>query len=142
LQNAYNIALINANKLDQLISHVAVYEIFSSSRIETFDSASEAMDFFFKKEFFPDLVILDLNIGELSGKAFITLMKNSKKLDSTPIIILSNHGDEREFLNWGANGFYKRPNDFNSIMNVLEEVRYRWFSNVEALHLLRDISFQ
>ena len=142
MQNSYDIALINANKLDQLISHVAVYEIFSSSRIEAFDSVSEAMDFFFKKEFFPDLVILDLNIGELSGKAFITLMKNSRKLDSTPIIILSNHGDEREFLNWGANGFYKRPDDFNSIMNVLEEVRYRWFSNVEALHLLRDISFQ
>jgi DNA-binding response OmpR family regulator len=142
LQDSYDIALINASKLDQLISHVAAYEIFNPSRIETFESASEAMDFFFKKEFFPHLVILDLNVGELSGKAFISLMKNSRKLDSTPIIILSNHGDEREFLNWGANGFYKRPDDFNSIMNILEEVKYKWFSNTEAIHLFRNISFQ
>jgi len=130
---SHDILTINNSVLDQLFINVALVEVFAKANIKAFVSASEAMDYLFKEEYLPDLVILDLNVGELSGKAFITLIKHSRNLDNIPLIILSNAGHEQELLRLGADDFYRKPSDLADVIELLRKIKSKWLPRTDLV---------
>ena len=68
-------------------------------------------------EWQPDLVILDMNMPEISGLEFIKYIRNTKK-DNTPIMVLSGKKDDEtitEAFDLGINDYMKKPLSLNEV---------------------------
>jgi two-component system chemotaxis response regulator CheY len=60
----------------------------------------------------PDLIILDINMPEVSGKDFLEFVRKRKELNDLPIIMLSSEFSDTqidEFIKLGANAFLSKP---------------------------------
>jgi DNA-binding response OmpR family regulator len=64
------------------------------------------------QEFLPDLIIMDINMPKISGLAATKKMREMSKLKHTPIILLSNFGEEGDVIagiDAGADEYLVKP---------------------------------
>ncbi len=62
------------------------------------------------------LILLDLNMPKIPGKAVLQFLQNTGS--ATPVIILSNSDNERDIkdcFQLGANGYFTKPSHFNKL---------------------------
>ena len=73
----------------------------------------------------PDLILLDLNLPAMSGAEFLEKIKQDKKLQEIPVIVLTATEDENELqklLDIGALKCYSKPYDFYSFTSLVENI--------------------
>ncbi|MEK7625716.1 MAG: response regulator [Patescibacteria group bacterium] len=96
----------------------AGYEVASTPR------ASEAFDL--AKQFNPALVIADLMLQDGNGFDVIKKLRQTEQFKNTPIITLSNLGqdaDKKEALKVGADKYFVKSNTrFQEIIATIEEM--------------------
>lgn len=76
----------------------------------------------------PDLILLDLNMPRKSGREALQEIKESRKLNAIPIIVLTTSRAEQDIDNaycLGVNAFVAKPNDFSFFLKPLREF---WFN--------------
>lgn len=64
------------------------------------------------RRFLPDLVILDLMLGELDGFSVCEILRSEPTTSRTPVLAITAHGGEMPRLNAldsGANDFLSKP---------------------------------
>jgi len=54
-------------------------------KVETAENGQKALDFLSNTR--PDLILLDMNMPELNGKEFLTIIKADNKLKNIPVLI-------------------------------------------------------
>jgi len=72
----------------------------------------------------PDLLLLDINMPEMSGLEVLRHLRDQSNF--IPIIILSNHSDTRYVdaaLEMGANGYVGKDSGFDVLMMAIEAIR-------------------
>jgi two-component system, response regulator len=72
---------------------------------------------------FPDLIILDLKMPEMSGFEFLKWLRRESSLQSPPVLIFTQSEiaeDRAKALAEGAIGYYVKPKDFQSLVAIAE----------------------
>lgn len=103
--NKYKILLVEDE--DNILAFVSALLEANGYKTLKAKSFSEARLIYFSHV--PDLIILDLGLPDNDGSA---LVKDIRKNDTTPIIVLSARGDEGEkvkLLDLGANDYITKP---------------------------------
>jgi CheY-like chemotaxis protein len=81
----------------------------------------------------PDLILLDLNMPQKSGREALQEIKTDTRLKSIPVVILSTSSDQRE-INFchkhGANSFISKSSDFQDFIEKMKAFGLYWFSAV------------
>lgn len=86
---------------------------------ESFDVSNKLLDRLKSER--PDLVIMDILLGNEDGTTIAKNLKTNKKYKSIPIILMSaNSTDKKKLLASKANSFIKKPFD---IYNLINEVK-------------------
>ncbi len=70
----------------------------------------------------PDLILLDLNMPKLDGRAALSLIKKDKDLKCIPVVIFStsNAPSDMEFtLKLGAKSFITKPGSFGEFKSII-----------------------
>lgn len=100
---------------------------------------TEAVEYLFNHDNFkdgqkyPDVILLDINMPRMNGKTTCKLIRDEKKFNSIPIIILttsSHPADKEQLLQIGANDFFIKPNDINVFSEILNTIRKKWMVKV------------
>ena len=99
----------------------------------------EAVDCVYKRGRFsaastPDLILLDLNLPGLDGKAVLAEIKQDAELKKIPVSILSSSSSERDITQsyqLGANCYVVKPIDFKSFQNIVRSIENFWFGTVK-----------
>jgi DNA-binding response OmpR family regulator len=74
------------------------------------------------KEFIPDLIMLDIDLGGADGSEICKKIKHSKKTQHVPVILISAHNLPDEYLkSCKAQGFVNKPFE---LPDLLETVRH------------------
>lgn len=76
---------------------------------------------------FPAFILLDLNKPGMGGHKTLEILK--RDFASTPVIIFSTSGDDREVMRCyreGANTYVQRPLTFDALVNVLRIIKAFW----------------
>ncbi len=92
-------------------------------RVLTAEDGAKGIAMFEREKETIDLVILDLNMPELSGKE---VFKRIKEIRPEIKVILSTgfaiNGEVQEILDMGANGYIKKPYDIEKLSALISEV--------------------
>lgn len=77
----------------------------------------------------PGLILLDLNLADLSGWQVLNRIKQEPRLKSIPVIILSTsslESDRRKAYELGAHSFISKPLSFTVFAETIKKVGKYW----------------
>lgn len=94
-----------------------------NAQITVASSAKESFEILTK--YAPDIIILDVQLGDMHGMEFMKALKASKRLASVPVIFISakytEPADRANALLNGAKAFFSKPVD---IEELWKEISY------------------
>lgn len=103
-----------------------------SNQILGFENGTKAVDFLFG----PDgsghvnrgnalLIMLDLNLPDMSGVDILRRVKENEHLKRTPVVVLTTTDDEQEIkrcYDLGANVYITKPVNYDSFANAIRQL--------------------
>ncbi len=78
----------------------------------------------------PDLVLLDLNLPRLDGRAVLAAIKDDEALRRLPVVVLTTSSDERDIVaSYGlhANAFVTKPIGLDQFIAAIHAIEEFWF---------------
>ena len=119
-----HILLADDDKDDCFLFKEALEELALSVHLTTVHSGENLMQLLNKDNTqLPDLLFLDLNMSGKNGFACLLEIKQSKKLQQLPIVILSILFG-KNIINLlyknGALHYIRKPNDFSQLKNLIQ----------------------
>jgi len=85
----------------------------------------------------PDLILLDLNLPKKDGREVLKEIKESPKLKSIPVVILTTSALDADILRsymLHANCYITKPVDLDGFINVVKSIDNFWLSVVKLPH--------
>ncbi|PCH77157.1 MAG: response regulator [Flavobacteriaceae bacterium] len=86
-----------------------------------------------QQQVLPDLIILDLDMPELSGLQFLEIIKQYEHLQDIPTIIHSSHIGQQEIaqcFKLGVAGFMVKTTDHENYVLNLQKTLLKWHKKV------------
>ncbi len=93
-----------------------------------FSDGGSALDHLFHRDIRdngPMLILLDLNLPDMSGVDILAKIKGDEKLRRSPVIVLTTTDDQREIqrcYDLGANVYITKPVDYESFSNAIRQL--------------------
>jgi len=82
----------------------------------------------------PDLILLDLNLPGIDGRAVLAEIKKDPDLKRIPVSILTSSQADRDVMqsyDLGANCYVVKPIDFKSFLKIVRVIENFWFATVK-----------
>lgn len=79
----------------------------------------------------PALILLDLNMPGIDGRAILDQIKQDKELRRIPVLILTTSTDARDInrcYDLGASTYIQKPVDFAGLVHVARQIRDYWLA--------------
>lgn len=100
---------------------------------------AQAVDFMLRRPPYehvhvPDLVVLDLNLPKVDGRAVLAEMKRHDSLRTIPVVVLTSSDAERDILQsyaLGANCYVTKPVDLQAFQSIVRSIESFWFTVVK-----------
>ncbi|MEO6132298.1 MAG: response regulator [Saprospiraceae bacterium] len=125
-QTPLHVLLADDDEDDRLIFKDALEEVKVKTRLTLVKDGIQLMEYLEKTEDeYPSIVFLDLNMPRKGGVECLREIRSDKRLRNISVAIYStsaSEGDIEDTFIKGANVYIKKPNDFGSLVRVLEEV--------------------
>jgi chemotaxis family two-component system response regulator Rcp1 len=89
----------------------------------------------------PDLVLLDLNLPGLDGRAVLAEIKKDDELKRIPVCVLTSSAAEKDVVesyHLGANSYVVKPIDFKTFQGIVRSVESFWFTVVKLPHRAKE----
>lgn len=137
-QRPAQVLLIEDNVGDALLTRRAFKSAKIANQLTVASSGEEALALLLKKEeqtgsLMPDIILLDLNLPQMSGQDVLSFIKNNEKLRHIPVIVLSSSKAEQDVIksyNLHANGYLIKPINIDSFNDVIQKIEAFWFTLV------------
>jgi CheY-like chemotaxis protein len=82
-------------------------------------SCEEGMDIL--RSFKPDLIFMDINVGDEDGREMCRSIKALAEYQHIPVILHSaNHEALKQYQDYGANAFLNKPFPLSAVMKVID----------------------
>ena len=133
------ILLVEDNPGDVRLTREALAEGKLHNNLHVVQDGEEAMRFLrregaFKDAVKPDLVLLDLNLPRMDGRAVLQAMKADPALRRIPVVVLTSSQAEQDVLKsyeLHANCYITKPLDLPQFIKVVRAVEDFWFTVVK-----------
>ena len=82
----------------------------------------------------PDLLLLDLNMPRLDGRAALQQIKSDPALQSLPVVVLSTSSADRDVAfcyDHGANSYVAKAVSFEGMVNTMRDLGQYWAETVQ-----------
>ena len=98
-----------------------------NNEIKHFTNGTEALAYLFEsdRERHHQLVLLDLNLPDMTGVSILEKIKADPHTRLTPVVVLTTTDDEREIkrcYDLGANVYITKPVDYDSFSNAIRQL--------------------
>lgn len=107
---------------DEMSTRTMLSMLFEENGFEILEAASGDVGVNSAVDNVPDVIILDINLPQMSGFECLTFLRSNPKTKAIPIIMCTAHetlDDVERCLSSGANDYIQKPFD---LKNVLEKV--------------------
>jgi CheY-like chemotaxis protein len=129
--------VVDDDQDDQLLLTQAVDALGLEVEPRFLESGREVLDYLYRNDPYkdqenapwPDLILLDLNMPFMDGRATLKALKEDDKLQEIPVVILTtsrSDEDRRSCQALGASGYFNKPNNFMALKKILLDVYRSW----------------
>lgn len=133
------ILLIEDNEGDVVLIKEALNEGRINNDLSVLRDGAEAIKFFTEmleqqRTDFPDLILLDINLPKVDGKAVLEFIKTNDVLKKIPVIMLTSSSSVDDIVdsyNLHANCFITKPVQYAKFMEVVQKIENFWISIVK-----------
>lgn len=87
-----------------------------------------------KAQCFPDLILLDLNLPDHSGRQVLKDLRDDPAFVKLPVVLLSAYESPEEILfcyRLGCNCYIKKPDNWPALHRLMRSLFQYWFTLVE-----------
>ena len=129
------ILLVEDDRIEILKFKRSISNIVDDYDLSLSNNGKEA--FFEIDKEIPDLIILDLNMPDINGIKFLTILKNDDELKHIPVIILTTSNNDRdisECYRLGIAGYVLKPLKYDDYEGKIKSILRYWSLN-EFLNL-------
>lgn len=132
------ILLVEDNPADVRLTKEALSDAKLTNRLHVVGDGEAAMAFLRRESPYeeaphPDLVLLDLNLPKMDGRAVLHAVKTDPQLRRIPVIVLTTSSEERDVVsaydNY-ANSYVTKPVEFNEFAAALRSIEGFWLTIV------------
>lgn len=124
--NPLHILLADDDEDDRMIFQDAINEVKVKTKITVVNDGVQLMEYLQEtRDELPHIVFLDLNMPRKGGIECLKEIRGDANLKDLSIAIYSTSASEEDIEDTfvkGANVYIKKPNDFPTLVKVLEEV--------------------
>ncbi len=135
------ILLVEDDPDDQALTQRAFRASTVRNTVRIVNDGEEALDYLYRRGSFtdpstsprPDLILLDLNMPKLDGRAVLAHIKDDPALRRIPTVILttsSRQEDVARSYDLGVNSYLMKPVRMESFVNAIRDLEHYWFSLV------------
>lgn len=132
------ILLVEDSPTDVLLAKEALEYSKIVNTLHTVTDGVEAMAFLRKEGKYsdvprPDLILLDLNLPKMDGRAVLSEIKSDATLKCIPVVVLSTSRSEIDVMQayaLYANCYIVKPVDFEKFAEVVGSIENFWFAVV------------
>jgi chemotaxis family two-component system response regulator Rcp1 len=136
--NSLTILLVEDNEGDARLAKEALKDGKVANVLHHVKDGVEALQFIKQEQPFedaprPDLILLDLNMPRMDGRAVLEEISKSSDFSSIPVIVLTTSENETDIFNsysLNANCYISKPVDFEQFVDVVKSIEEFWFSIV------------
>lgn len=129
MPNPLTILLVEDNPDDEALTAVAL-RMGTSANIEVARDAEEALDYLVNDaNDVPRLVLLDLKLPNVDGFEVLRRIRADERTRWVPVVILtasSASADVAAGYRCGANGYVRKPVDFDQFAEVIHQLGAYW----------------
>jgi len=89
------------------------------------DDVMTAHDVLLREDIQPDLLFLDLNIPQVSGKQLLQLLRENERTKTIPVVIYSTSISDKDIEDtkaFNVDSYFQKPEDFQSLCIKLKEL--------------------
>jgi CheY-like chemotaxis protein len=93
--------------------------------IKLFTAMQGSMGIDLVREHSPDLVLLDLNLPDLTGQEVLTRLRDDPKTGTVPVVMLTadaTPGQKERLLAAGANNYLTKPLDIPAFLKIVDDM--------------------
>jgi len=135
------ILLVEDDPEDQELTRRAFQISKLRNRLLVVDDGEQALDYLYRRGQFgrpessprPDLILLDLNMPKLDGRAVLKRIKEDPELRRIPVVVLTTSSQEEDILrsyDLGVNSYITKPVQMEGFMKAIKDLERYWFSLV------------
>ena len=132
------ILLVEDNPAEIRLTFEGLKEAKIANRLHAVTDGDKALDFLYRRGPFktaprPNLILLDLNLPGIDGRAVLRQIKEDPQLKVTPVVIITSSEAESDIIKSyeaHANCFISKPIDFAGFSQVIRSIENFWFTVV------------
>jgi len=130
-----HLLVVEDNHGDIVLMKRAFAEAHLSTQITAATTGEEALAILRKAEEnadhpMPDIILLDLNLPQMSGHQVLEIVKSDNKLKHIPIVVFSSSradSDVMQSYDLHANGYIVKPLGLDHFNDVIRKLEQFWF---------------
>ena len=133
-----DILLVEDNPADARLTREAFIDSKMVNTLHHVQNGDEAMAFLYRKPPYadaprPDVVLLDLNMPGMDGRAVLAEMKADPHLKTIPVVVLTTSEADEDIVRsyeLHANCYVTKPVDFDKFVTIVQAIDDFWVSVV------------
>jgi CheY-like chemotaxis protein len=141
MPNPVTILLVEDNPDDEMLTVQALH-MGTTANVEVARDAEEALDYLVNDaNDVPLLVLLDLKLPNMDGFEVLRRIRADERTRWVPVVILTASGapaDVAAGYRYGANGYVRKPVDFDQFAEVIAQLGGYWLVANEPPPNVRD----
>jgi CheY-like chemotaxis protein len=126
----YSIALIEDNPADAFLVQEAITNRHIPAKLVVIRDGEKAIQAIARVDaddnaVRPNLFLLDLNLPTRTGEEVLTHIRNSRRLSTTPVIVMTSSSSPKDRAtaeSLGASRYFCKPSDYDSFMQLGEAI--------------------
>jgi CheY-like chemotaxis protein len=135
------ILLVEDDPEDQELTRRALRASKLRNRLVAVNDGEEALDYLYRRGPYadpyasprPDLILLDLNMPKVDGRAVLERVKQDPELRRIPVVVLTTSSQEEDILrsyDLGVNSYVTKPVRMEGFIKAVQDLEHYWFDLV------------
>jgi chemotaxis family two-component system response regulator Rcp1 len=133
------ILLVEDNPGDIRLTIEALKDSKINNTLNCVEDGQEALNYLkktgkYKDSTTPDLILLDLDLPNMSGRELLEILKSDSVLRRIPIVVLTISDSDQDVIqsyNMQANAYVRKPIDLDQFVRVVQSIEDFWFTVVK-----------
>ena len=132
MKRELKILLIEDDTIELMKLNRAMLSLNMNHKVTEVNNGEDALELLLNEEYYPDIILLDLNMPKINGIEFLSILKTNESLKFIPTIILttsSNKKDLLECFNIGIAGYVQKPLKYQDYIAKINILLSYWSAN-------------